>query len=71
MMHGDGPMDGQWLTKDLGHAIENVLNMVRKQQLIPTHEVAGVLLTSSDLLTQMLRNIDTSGDVDITAALFF
>ncbi len=55
--------------KDLGHDMENVLNMIRNQELVATKEVANVLLQSADLLSQMVNDIDNSNDVDISALL--
>ncbi len=53
--------------KDLAHNGENVLNMVRNNELIPTPAIVSVLLASTDLLTGMIRDVTNSNTVDITS----
>ncbi len=52
--------------KDLSHNAENILNMVRNEELVPTPAIVSVLLAATDLLTAMISDVTTSNDVDIT-----
>ncbi|MDA3822447.1 MAG: Hpt domain-containing protein [Bacteroidales bacterium] len=52
--------------KDLSHNGENVLNMIRNEELVPTPAIVSVLLATTDLLTSMIREATTSNDIDIT-----
>ena len=53
--------------KDLAHVMENVLNMIRNSELIPTPEVVSVLLDAADLLKRMFEDIGNSNALDISA----
>jgi two-component system chemotaxis sensor kinase CheA len=55
--------------KDLGHDMENVLNMIRNQELVASSDVANILLKSADLLRQMVDDIENSNDIDISGLL--
>jgi Chemotaxis protein histidine kinase and related kinases len=46
--------------KTLAHKLENVLHMVRSNELVPTHEVVEVLLKGFDRLTALVDNIAES-----------
>ncbi|MBI9017178.1 MAG: chemotaxis protein CheW [Phycisphaerae bacterium] len=50
----------------LAHEAENVLNLIRNNELVPTSKVADALLRAADCLRGMTNNIDTSNDVDVT-----
>lgn len=52
--------------KDLSHNAENILNMIRNEELVPTPGIVSVLLSSTDLLTSMISDVTSSNDVDIT-----
>ena len=52
--------------KEVAHAGENLLNLVRNGELIPTPEMITVLLEGFDLLNSMLNSPATSNDVDIS-----
>ncbi len=52
--------------KDLSHSLENVLGLIRNNELIPDSEKISVLLKGFDELENLLRNIDTSNDQDVS-----
>jgi len=52
--------------KDLSHVMENVLDQIRKERLVPTSAVINALLEGSDLLRSMINNPDTMDSVDIS-----
>lgn len=51
--------------KTLAHKLENVLHMVRSDELVPTHEVVDVLLKGFDRLTFLVDNIHESETLSI------
>ncbi len=51
--------------KDLAHSMENVLNLIRNEELVPTPEIVGVLLSSLDLLKELVEQYETSNEADI------
>lgn len=53
--------------KNLAHHLENVLGMIRNRELIPDSEKISILLKGFDELESLLKNIQTSNDVDISA----
>jgi len=53
--------------KALSHMLENVLHMVRSNELLPTHDVVDVLLKGFDRLTEMVRNVEESENIPIDA----
>lgn len=53
--------------KTLAHKLENVLHMVRSNELTPTHEVVDVLLKGFDRLTFLVDNIQESETLSIEA----
>ena len=52
--------------KELAHHLENVLGLIRTKELIPDSNRISVLLKGFDELENLLNNIDTSNDADIT-----
>lgn len=52
--------------KDLAHHLENVLGLIRTQELVPDSNRISVLLKGFDELENLLNNIDTSNDVDVS-----
>ncbi len=48
--------------KDLGHKIENVLDMIRNRELVPEPEVVNIVLLAFDKLRDMIRNVAESND---------
>ncbi|MFZ5763572.1 MAG: hybrid sensor histidine kinase/response regulator [Thermodesulfobacteriota bacterium] len=51
--------------KELAHKIENVLDMIRHRQLVPTSAVVSTLLESFDHLGHLLDNVLESNELDI------
>ncbi len=51
--------------KDLGHKIENVLDLIRNRELTPTPDVVNIVLLAFDKLRDMIASAATSNDVDI------
>lgn len=51
----------------LAHEAENILNLVRNHELVPTSAVVDVLLRAVDLLRSMVNDVATSNDVDVSA----
>jgi two-component system chemotaxis sensor kinase CheA len=51
--------------KDLGHKIENVLDMVRNGELVPDPEVVNIVLLAFDKLRDMIINVAESEDAYI------
>jgi two-component system chemotaxis sensor kinase CheA len=43
--------------KDLGHKIENVLDMIRNRELIPEPEVVNIVLLAFDKLREMIHDV--------------
>jgi len=52
--------------KDLAHHLENVLGLIRTNELIPDSTRISVLLKGFDELENLLNNIETSNDVDVS-----
>ena len=52
--------------KDLAHHLENVLGLIRNRELIPDSTKISVLLKGFDELENLLKNIETSNDVDVS-----
>ncbi len=52
--------------KDLSHHLENVLGLIRNSELTPNSTRISVLLKGFDKLENLLNNIDTSNEVDIS-----
>ncbi|MCP3875081.1 MAG: response regulator [Desulfobacteraceae bacterium] len=52
--------------KELSHHLENVLGLVRNKELVPDSEKVSVLLKGFDELENLLNNIETSNDEDVS-----
>ena len=52
--------------KDLSHHLENVLGLIRNRELIPDSTRISVLLKGFDELENLLKNIETSNEVDVS-----
>ncbi|MBU0908453.1 MAG: chemotaxis protein CheA, partial [Proteobacteria bacterium] len=52
--------------KELAHAAENLMNLIRNGELVPTPSIVSTLLDATDLLGNMISNAATSNDVDIS-----
>ncbi|MCP4707448.1 MAG: hybrid sensor histidine kinase/response regulator [Planctomycetes bacterium] len=50
----------------LAHEMENVLNLIRNQELAPNHKIVDALLNSSDKLRGMINNVETSNEIDVS-----
>lgn len=51
--------------KALSHMLENVLHMIRSNEMLPTHDVVDVLLKGFDKLTEMVNNVEESESISI------
>ena len=51
--------------RELAHKIENVLDLMRSRQMVPTPAVVSVLLRGFDKLRELILNYRESGEVDI------
>lgn len=54
---------------DLSHKIENILDMVRNQQLVPSGELISTVLEAFDYLGDLLNNAVNSNEMDISSHL--
>ena len=52
--------------RELAHKTENVLDMVRSRELIPTPEIVNVLLLAFDKLRDLLDRYGSSNNEDIS-----
>ena len=50
----------------LAHSLENVLNLMRERQLVPTSEIVDVMLQAADALTGLLQDVSGSADADVS-----
>lgn len=53
----------------LAHSLEDVLNQIRNQELIPNSENVNVMLRAADQLSEMVSSPQTSNDIDVTQHL--
>lgn len=51
--------------KELSHAMENLLNLMRNGELIPTSAIVSTLLAAADVLNGLVHDPSTSETVDI------
>jgi len=56
------------LTKvnDLSHSLENLLNMMRNNELTPTSPMIDTMLQAADALQDLINNVENSNDVDVS-----
>ena len=52
--------------KELSHHLENVLGLIRTNELIPDSNRISVLLKGFDKLEALLKDIETSNDIDVS-----
>ena len=52
--------------KTLAHSLENLLNLIRSEELVPTAGIADVMLRSGDMLRNLLNDIANSNSVDVS-----
>ncbi len=50
----------------LAHSLENLLNLIRNRELIPTSPIVNTLLSAADQLRSLVDNVATSNDVDVS-----
>ncbi|MFH1999856.1 MAG: chemotaxis protein CheW [Planctomycetota bacterium] len=50
--------------KNLAHAMENLLGLIRKHELVPTSQIVSLLLSSADTLTQMIHSPESMDAID-------
>ncbi len=51
--------------KDLSHSIENILDMVRNKELVPTSNVVSKVLDAFDRLKELIENASKSNEMEI------
>ncbi len=55
--------------KDLAHKMETLLGQIRSRKITPHPAIINSLLIASDTLKNLVKNIDTSDEIDISPAL--
>ncbi|MCK5323157.1 MAG: Hpt domain-containing protein, partial [Desulfobulbaceae bacterium] len=63
---GGGGFLGLDNIKELAHKIENILDMVRNYQVVPSPDVVSVVLEAFNYLGELLDNSVDSNDMDIS-----
>ena len=63
-MKGSAGFLGLKVIGTLAHESENVLNLIRNDELIPTPAVVNALLRSADLLRSMVSDVGASNEID-------
>ena len=51
---------------DLAHSLENLLNMMRNLELVPTSAMIDVMLRAADRLQGLINDVDSSNDEDVS-----
>ena len=51
----------------LAHSLENVLNMIRNRELVPTPRIVNAMLRASDQLRSLIDDIANSNSADVTS----
>jgi len=51
--------------KNLSHSVENILDMIRNKELVPTSEVVSKILEAFDRLKELIENASESNTMDI------
>jgi len=57
---------GLTTVKDLAHSLENVLDLIRNMELVPDPDRISVLLKGFDKLENLMKNIQSSNDEDVS-----
>ncbi|MEQ1827118.1 MAG: chemotaxis protein CheW [Pirellula sp.] len=57
---------GLTVVNALAHNLENVLNMIRNRELIPSSPVVNALLRAADQLRVLVDNVEGSNEVDVS-----
>ncbi len=55
--------------QNLTHAMENILGKIRSREMVPNSAIVSKLLEASDVLRDMIQDVTTSNDVDISEQL--
>jgi two-component system chemotaxis sensor kinase CheA len=63
---GGGGFLGLDVIKELSHKIENILDMIRNYQMVPTPEVVNTVLVAFDFLGELMDDALHSNDQDIS-----
>jgi two-component system, chemotaxis family, sensor kinase CheA len=50
----------------LAHSLENILNLVRNRELVPTSPIVNALLRAADQLLSLVENVESSNEVDVS-----
>ena len=58
---------GLTVVNALAHSLENVLNMIRNRELIPTSPIVNAMLRAADQLRGLVDNVATSNSVDVSS----
>ncbi len=53
----------------LAHQMEDILNKIRGNELVPNSPVVDALLKGADALRDMVNDVETSNDVDVSALI--
>ena len=51
--------------KDLSHSVENILDMIRNKELVPTPNIISKVLDAFDRLKDLIENASDSNNMDI------
>lgn len=51
---------------ELAHSLENVLNLMRERQLVPTSHIVDVMLKSADQLRHLVQDVAGSNSVNVS-----
>lgn len=57
---------GLTTVNDLAHNLENVLNMIRNEELAPNSEIVDVLLKGADRLKSLIEDVENSNSQDVS-----
>lgn len=57
---------GLSVINSLAHSLENVLNMIRNRELVPTSPIINSLLRSSDQLRSLVEDVSVSNEQDVS-----
>lgn len=52
--------------KELSHKMETVLGMIRSREMVPTSEGIDILLLAADALRELINNVSTSNETDVS-----
>ena len=58
---------GLTVVNALAHSLENVLNMIRNRELIPTSPIINAMLRAADQLRSLVDNVASSNSADVSS----